>query len=184
MKTAKENIRKQIKSQLKALSADEKLAQSTLILKKLESSTDFQQANTILLFWSLPDEIETHSFIEKWATKKKILLPVVVNDLLILKPFEGKEKMITGAFNILEPTSKPFSDFEQIDLSIIPGVAFDREGNRLGRGKGFYDKLLPKINSKKIGICFNFQLIENIPHESWDEKMDLVISSIEINIKF
>ena len=176
MKILKEHIRQEIKNKLKRLSTEERLLQSKLILQKLESLPVFNQANKILLFWSLPNEIHTHDFIQKWANKKTILLPVVVGNELILKEFTEKENMIVGAFNILEPSGVEFNDFSTIDICIIPGMAFDKAGNRLGKGKGFYDKLLPKIKAKKIGICFDFQIIENIPHDDWDQKMDIVIS--------
>lgn len=82
--------------------------------------------------------------------------------------------MTEGAFHIEEPAGEAFTQFNEIDLSIIPGVSFDRYGNRLGRGKGYYDKLLPKLSSYNIGICYQFQTREEIPSEPFDRKMDEV----------
>lgn len=176
MNMIKEQIRQEIKNKLNKLSPEECLRQSDFILQKLESLPDFSLANTILLYWSLPKEVHTQNFIEKWANKKTILLPVVVGNELILKKFTKKEDMTVGAFNILEPSGVEFTDFSTIDICIIPGIAFDLNGNRLGKGKGFYDRLLPKIKAKKIGICFDFQITKEIPTENWDIQMDKVIS--------
>ena len=83
-------------------------------------------------------------------------------------------------FGILEPTGEIFSDYEKIDLMIIPGVAFDRERKRIGRGRGFYDRLLAVNQNKKMGICFSCQLVESVPTEDFDVKMDFVVTPNEI----
>lgn len=99
-----------------------------------------------MLFASLPDEVNTHSFIEKWRNKKHIILPTVSGDDII--PVElGKETTFaTGDFNIMEPQNEPYHG--SLDLIVVPGVAFDSDGNRIGRGKGYYDRFLshhPKV---------------------------------------
>ena len=71
--------------------------------------------------------------------------------------------MQTSGFGIKEPTGETFLEYDKIDLVIVPGVAFDRTLNRMGRGKGFYDRLLPKIKAPKVAVCFDFQLMEKIP---------------------
>lgn len=91
--------------------------------------------------------------------------------------FEGKEKLnISEKFKILEPTSKKIIDQDNIDVAIIPGVAFDIEKNRMGRGKGYYDKFLKDKKFLKVGICFDYQLLDKIPVEVNDIKMDEIIS--------
>jgi 5-formyltetrahydrofolate cyclo-ligase len=102
-------------------------------------------------------------------------LPVVVGDKLELKQFEGVEKMKKGAFNIMEPQGEAFSDFDSIDLAIIPGVGFSPQGARLGRGKGYYDRLLPNLRCPKIGLALPCQIADEIPTEEWDIPMDEVI---------
>jgi 5-formyltetrahydrofolate cyclo-ligase len=82
----------------------------------------------------------------------------------------------------MEPTGEVFSvdSYHEIDLAVIPGVAFDRHGARLGRGKGYYDRLLSlMLNAYKIGICFPFQLLEHIPSEPHDVLMNEVVSGTE-----
>ena len=135
----------------------------------------WQEARTVLLYHSLPDEPDTHAFVRQWAREKRILLPVVVGDDLELRVYTDDDSLRAGAFHIAEPRGKAFTDYAAIDLAIVPGVAFDREGNRLGRGKGYYDRLLPRLKAYKIGLCFPFQLVESIPAEAHDVRMDEII---------
>lgn len=151
--------------------------QSAKILAALEAHPAFRAASTVLLYHSLKDEVDTHAFIRKWSRKKRILLPVVVGDDLELRIYTGPDDMAIGAYGIDEPTGELFTDYAAIDFIAVPGVAFDRSGNRLGRGKGYYDRLLPRIPSAyKAGICFPFQLVEEVPAEAFDIRMDEVIT--------
>jgi 5-formyltetrahydrofolate cyclo-ligase len=102
-------------------------------------------------------------------------LPVVVGDKLELRQFEGVEKMQKGAFGIMEPQGEAFTDFDSIDLAIIPGVGFSPQGARLGRGKGYYDRLLPNLHCPKIGLALPCQIADEIPTDEWDIPMDEVI---------
>ncbi|MDR0872641.1 MAG: 5-formyltetrahydrofolate cyclo-ligase [Prevotellaceae bacterium] len=176
MKTEKHFLRKEIKQKLCLLSEQEKNRQSTEILQKIEQLPAFQTAETVLLYWSLPDEVDTQAFAEKWAARKTVLLPVVQGDEMVLRKYSGLSCLRSGAFGICEPEGEDFTDFDKIDLCIVPALAFDASGNRLGRGKGFYDRLLPRIAAPKIGVCFDVQLLNEIPCENFDAKMDFVIS--------
>lgn len=151
-------------------------SESAEILAALEAHPAFRAANTVLLYYSLPDEVDTHEFVRKWSRKKQILLPVVVGEVLELRIYTGLEDLATGSYGIEEPTGKLFTNYASIDFIAIPGVAFDGKGNRLGRGKGYYDRLLPHIPSAyKIGICFPFQIVEEVPAEPFDICMDEII---------
>lgn len=151
-------------------------SQSADILAALEDHPAFRSAQTVLLYHSLPDEVDTHPFIRKWSGKKRILLPVVQGEELELRIYKGEETLVTGAYGIGEPTGETFTDYAAIDLVLVPGVAFDRKGNRLGRGKGYYDRLLPHLPAaRKIGICFPFQIVEEVPAESFDIRMDEIV---------
>ena len=147
------------------------------MLSKLENHPAFRQAHTILLYYSLPDEVQTHEFVERWSREKQIILPVVKGDELELRQYTGPQDLQKGSFGIEEPTGELYDTPEQIELTIVPGVSFDRNGNRLGRGKGYYDRLLPRIPSAyKAGICFPFQLVEEVPAEPFDIRMDEIIT--------
>lgn len=170
---------------------------SEAILERLEQTDLFRAASCIALYHALPGEVQTAAFIDKWHDKKTLYLPVVEGDDLRLVPYRGNDHLRAGAFGILEPTeteetaaeTKASAGIPQPgvagrqspapDLIIVPGVAFDRKNNRLGRGKGYYDRLLSEWNIPKIGICFDFQLFDEIPAEPFDRKMNLVISENE-----
>lgn len=172
----KKELRKQI-ALLKIQQKSSASPQSAEILAALEAHPAFRAASTVLLYHSLKDEVDTHAFIRKWSRKKRILLPVVVGDDLELRIYTGSEDMTIGAYGIEEPTGELFTDYAAIEFIAVPGVAFDRSGNRLGRGKGYYDRLLPRIPSAyKAGICFPYQLVEKVPAEAFDIRMDEVIT--------
>lgn len=157
---------------------------SISLLNKLETLPEFACAKTILLYHSLPDEVFTHEFAEKWKDSKTVLLPVVIGEELELRIYTGKQDLAIGAYGIEEPAGTPFEEFNKIDFAIIPGVSFDASCNRLGRGKGYYDRLLPKLTSAyKIGICFSFQVCEQIPIEEFDMGMNAVLTEKEIFIR-
>lgn len=171
--------KKELRSHIKALKRQHTkvslIEQSSLILNKLESHKDFIEAKTVMLYSSLPDEVQTIGFIEKWRHKKRIILPTVVGDDIIPVELTDDTDFAIGDFNILEPQNKPYNG--SYDLIIVPGVAFDKDGNRIGRGKGYYDRFLSKhMNIKRIGICFDFQLIERVPTEENDIRMHEIIS--------
>lgn len=110
----------------------------------------------VLLYYSLKDEVDTHEFVRKWSREKRILLPVVVGDDLELRVYTGPEDLATGSYGIEEPTGELFTDYAAIDFVAVPGVAFDNAGNRLGRGKGYYDRLLPASRLSKPASVFLF----------------------------
>lgn len=152
-------------------------SQSAEILAALEAHPAFRAAHIVLMYHSLPDEVYTHDFIVRWSDQKQILLPVVRENDLILRKYTSPEDLTKGAYGIEEPTGELFTDYQTIDFIAVPGVAFDRKGNRLGRGKGYYDRLLPRIPSAyKAGICFPFQMVDEVPAEPLDIRMDEIIT--------
>lgn len=168
----KKHIRKRIAEIKKQYTDEELKTLSSIIMKKLEDNVILKCAKTVLLYYSLPDEVYTHDFVEQLSKDKTVLLPVVNGDELELKVYTGKKCMQKGDFNISEPQGEIFDNLISIDAAVIPGVSFDKHGNRLGRGKGYYDRFLKKLNTFKIGICFDFQLSDEIPHNEYDIAMD------------
>lgn len=176
MTVTKKELRRYIATQKKAYTRKELEEYSSQLLQQIEQLDRFRQATSILLYYSLPDEVQTQKFIDKWSREKEIILPVVKGNELELRKYTGKDNLTKGSFGIEEPEGEPLSDYGRIDLALIPGVGFDTQGNRLGRGKGYYDRLLPKLKAYKIGICFQFQVQEYIPAEPFDMVMDEVWS--------
>ena len=174
----KQELRKQIRAAKRAVPFCEKLSRSATIMQQVEALPQFQQAKTVLLYWSMTDEVQTHDFVNRIYRDRTVLLPCVDGDDLRLRPYTGPDCLVAGEqFGIGEPTGPEWTDLAAIDLVAVPGVAFDRKRNRMGRGRGFYDRLLKTTpNAKKIGVAFDFQMIEHVPVEPFDVKMDHVIT--------
>lgn len=162
----------------RAVTPEEKLRRSEGIMHKVEALPEFKKAHIVLLYWSMADEVQTHDFVNKWYKEKVLLLPCVNGDDLLLRQYTGPECLVAGEqFGIGEPTGPEFTDLESVELIIVPGVAFDHQCNRMGRGRGFYDRLLKSTpNALKIGVAFDFQMLDTIPTEPFDVKMNHVIS--------
>lgn len=160
------------------LSPEEKLRRSEGIMARVERLPEFREAKVVLLYWSMADEVQTHAFVERWYREKVLLLPCVDGDDLRLRQYTGPECLVAGEqFGIGEPTGPEYKELDKVELIIVPGVAFDRKNNRMGRGRGFYDRLLKSTpNAKKIGVAYDFQMLDEIPVEEHDVKMDKVLS--------
>lgn len=171
----KNEIRTHIKALKKRLDEQTKAETASAVFALLESCPEFQNAHKILVYHALPDELPTQDFLQQWADGKQLYLPRVNGEELDILLY-SQESLHKGAFNILEPDGNECTDVETLDLIIVPAVAFDRRGNRLGRGKGFYDRLLQKAKCPKIGIAYHFQLLDEIPAEPHDIPMDKIIT--------
>lgn len=176
----KKALRIEIRQLKRACPLEERRRKSLSVWEAVERDEVFQQAETVLAYWSMDDEVYTHDFVKRWAGSKTLLLPCVKGDELELRYFDGEERLQPGeGYAIPEPVGELFTDWGKIDLILVPGVAFDKFGNRLGRGKGYYDKVLKQTGAYKLGVCFDFQLVERVPVEPHDVKMDRVVASGE-----
>ena len=176
----KKALRIEIRQLKRACPLEERRRKSLSVWEAVERDEVFQQAETVLAYWSMDDEVYTHDFVKRWAGSKTLLLPCVKGDELALRYFDGEERLQPGeGYAIPEPVGELFADWGKIDLILVPGVAFDKFGNRLGRGKGYYDKVLKQTGAYKLGVCFDFQLVERVPVEPHDVKMDRVVASGE-----
>ena len=151
---------------------------SLAVIARLLAHPRVQTAQTIMLYHSLPDEVYTHDAIEQLsAARKQVLLPAVIDEEhLELRPYQGETDLQLGAMNIFEPVGTPFTAYEQIEVVVVPGVSFDANGNRLGRGRGYYDRFLLQVpQAYKLGICFDFQKVAHVPTGPSDVPMNEVI---------
>ena len=172
----KKALRKQVRELKKAIPAVEKELRSARLFEHLETLDVFREASTLMAYWAMEDEVQTREFILKWFTKKQIILPSVDGDQLRLKVFTGLSQMEAGeSFGIPEPGGEDFLYPDTIRLVLVPGLAFDRDNHRMGRGKAFYDRLLPKLKAYKIGLAFSCQVFNSIPSGPDDIRMDLVL---------
>ncbi len=165
------DIRKQIAASRPDFQTLEKM--SAAIIEKFQGLELFQQAKTVGAYIPLPDEVDITPLFQ--CLEKTFYIPAFDEAISSYRLAQLTDELNPGKFGIPEPTNPVFAP-EELDLIIVPGVAFDRTGNRIGRGGGFYDRLLPQYHAVRIGICFDFQCVENVPSEPHDCRMDVVVS--------
>ena len=172
----KSQIRKSAKLAVKALTDSQKAENSTLILRRIAQLEVVEHAEVVALYASLPDEVQSYALIEQLARTKRVVLPRVAGDDMDFYAY-APQSLKVGAFGIEEPQGAEIVAPEQIDVVIVPGVAFTEDGKRCGRGKGYYDKYLSRdgFRAVKVGVCYKEQLVEDIPNEPHDIVMDYTI---------
>ena len=171
---AKQRIRELLIQKRRMMSAEERTTQSALILSQLEKMTVFQEAKTVLLYYPKNNEVDVLPLFKRYKRDKVLLLPVTHRRGMTANPYEGNDKMHRGKVGIPEPTTPPYEG--EIDLIIVPAVAFDKQGNRLGRGGGYYDRFLKKqSHATFIGVGYDFQLVDEVPVRQHDQKMHRII---------
>lgn len=171
----KQSIRARVKARKNLLDDYERIAAAAQVFEYIEKSLLFIMSEHILMYHSLPDELQTRDFIDKWHSQKHFYLPRVNGVNLDILPYDSS-KLHLGAFNIEEPVGNDTVDVSAIELIIVPGVAYDRRGNRIGRGKGFYDRLLRDSRAVKIGVAYHCQLVDDIEPDEFDIPVDYVVT--------
>ncbi len=147
-------------------------------MSRLLSHPRIIAARVVLMYCSLPDEVDTHDAIDRLVEAGKcVLLPQVTGpDTMCLRVYRGKDDLREGAFHISEPQGPVFTAYGDVDVAVVPGMAFDGRGHRLGRGRGYYDRLLPQLSrAYKIGVCYDFQKVDEVPTDPYDVVMDEVL---------
>ena len=174
----KKELRKQIKD-LKAITPVAlRQVEADIVFNTIKAMPVWQQAQHVLCYWSLPDELPTHESVNQWlAAGKSIYLPRVVGDDLEIVPYHGPQSLDdNNKFHIGEPVGDAV-DPSCLKLIIVPAVALDAKRNRLGRGKGFYDRLLSTTACPTIGVVCDFQFVDEVPVEPHDRPLDCVVTS-------
>ena len=171
----KDDIRIRIRARKSLLNDNEKFEAAEAVFSLLEHTAAFIMSENILLYHSLPDELSTLAFIDKWHSSKHFFLPRVNGVNLDILPY-AKSRLHLGAFNIEEPDGYDTTDISRIDMVVVPAVAYDRRGNRVGRGKGYYDRLLTDTKAIKVGVAYDFQLVDEINADDHDVAVDYVIT--------
>lgn len=175
----KRKIRNEIRQRKQLLTEDDKRKASVAVCEQLLADNRFAEGVKVVLFWSMTDEVCTHEMVCRLAEKREVFLPVIVGDDLVFRKYEGPESMKPESqFGIMEPTSQvTLSSVDGGDcVIVVPGVAFTVEGLRMGRGRGYYDRILKSLPcAYKIGICYKCQIVDDLPTEAHDIAMDKVI---------
>lgn len=154
----KEQIRANVRARKALLDDAERHDAAQRVFEILADTAAFAMADKILIYHSLPDELSTHAFLERWHDRKHFYLPRVNGLDLDILPYSST-RMHLGAFRIEEPDGEDLADVADMDLIIVPAVAYDRSGNRVGRGKGYYDRLLTKAAATKVGGMLRFSTL-------------------------
>jgi 5-formyltetrahydrofolate cyclo-ligase len=176
---AKAVLRQKIRAALENISPAVRAVESIDLCDRLEAQ--LRSAHTILFFAPLSDELDVWPLLEKFmAAGKTCALPFFDS---ALKTYSARRvqnlaaDISTGKFDVREPAARCEEvPPEKLDLILVPGMAFDWNGNRLGRGRGFYDRLLSKTRSVKCGVGYDFQLVGKIPAEPHDAKVNFVVT--------
>ena len=174
----KKEIRKEVRRRIKELDEAGKQSTSKQIFDHIERLDAFVEARCVALFAAMGDEVPTQYALDRWPMLgKRVVVPRVEGDVMRFYDY-NPEQMTTGAFGIEEPTSDTEIPAEALDLMIVPARAFTREGLRLGRGGGFYDKYmsLEGFRAYKIGIAYECQIFDSLPHAPHDIAVDVVIT--------
>tara|TARA_Y100000310_G_C20594468_1_gene769770 strand:+ start:433 stop:1002 length:570 start_codon:yes stop_codon:yes gene_type:complete len=180
----KQTLKSEISGKRKNFSKEEIKEKSSEIKEKLYSLNEFKKAKNIMLYVSFNNEVDTQEMIKELLINKEknIVVPYVVknNPILQLSELKNFNELAAKTFGILEPKENYIREFnhKKLDLIILPGIVFDQNGHRIGYGYGYYDRFLKKLDKKvkKIGIAFEFQLVDEIAEEKHDVPVDVIIT--------
>ncbi|MBU4376123.1 MAG: 5-formyltetrahydrofolate cyclo-ligase [Candidatus Omnitrophica bacterium] len=181
----KRKIRKETLDRLYAINKKDKEQKVNILRRKLFSLTEFKEAKCVMFYVSKPYEVDTHEMIdESIQMGKKVVVPITVKEEKTLKLSELKDRekeLIRSHYGIHQPGEKhvkPVS-LEEVDLMVVPGIAFDRHGHRLGHGGGYFDRFLHKAPPRlfTVGLAFDFQLVDELPRYDTDIPLNKILVS-------
>lgn len=150
---------------------------SSRLIRQLGNWLHWQSAGSVCAFASLRGEPDA---LDPWPQDKRVALPRVAGDELVFHWITGREELLLGSFGILEPPADASPAGNEFDLILVPGLAFDLRGGRLGRGRGYYDRFLAGATGLRVGVCFEDQIVADVPLEPHDLRMDFVVTPSSI----
>ena len=173
----KQLIRDRMNDIRNSMSPDEVKTKSLQVEKNLLKMKEFSDAENVAFYLPIKNEVDVlETILKTLDSGKGAFVPVLRNGELIPSRLKSMDSLKKGTFGILEPEDPELVNPETLDLVVVPGVAFDREGNRLGRGRGFYDRFLKKTRAFKIGVAYETQILDKIRKSHEDVKMDKVVT--------
>jgi len=179
----KEKLRKGIIEKRRKQTKEENRKKSKEIKDKLFNLKEYKEAKAILFYISYNGEVFTHDIIKEALKEKLVVVPISKKDRsLILSELKKWGDLEVGSYRILEPKKDAVKkvSIDKIDLIIVPSIALDEKGNRLGHGKGYYDRLLKNINVPIVALVFEFQMIKSVPSKKQDIPVNMIITEKRI----
>lgn len=185
----KEILRKQLLKQRSALEKKEVESRSLSVVDSVKKLKAWNEAEEVLLYWPVRNEVDIRPLAESlWNRGAKVLLPCCRQDcpgLMDIGVVSAESDLIDGAYSIKEPDRNKceFPQSVSPDIVIVPGVGFDRNGFRIGFGGGYYDRFLSRPETAEcltVGVCYEFQIVESVPVESWDKPVHAICTEGEI----
>jgi 5-formyltetrahydrofolate cyclo-ligase len=177
---SKTELRARARALIRAVQPEERQSFAEKHRQVMLAQEIWQRARNVLLFSPLPDEPDITALLEEaWRAGKMAALPQTNPDTggYIASIIRNREELRPGRFGVPEPAAGcPVIPLNQLDLVLVPGVAFDSLGGRLGRGKGFYDRLLAEVRGHKCGVAFDVQIVPSVPVESHDIRVDSILT--------
>lgn len=175
---SKREVRQSVKRRLAALTGEERAFRNRAIAERLFRSEEYRGARSIFLFYSMPEEVDTHSILsDALAEGKEVFLPRIEGEKMLLVPYREEDSLLPNRYGILEPMGDAAA--AQPELALIPLLAYDRKRGRLGRGKGYYDRFLASFSGTSIALAFSEQEWERVPTEAFDRRPDIIITDKE-----
>lgn len=185
VEAAKTECRRKIRAWLKTVPSAERARAATAVCGQIQNTNLWSSAKAVLLYSPLPDEVDSWPLaVLALAQGKTVCLPrfnAATGQYGAAQVLELDQDLVLGEFGIREPAGHCAEvSLNQINLALVPGLAFDAKGGRLGRGRGFYDRLLAGFVGVKCGVCLAGQCVAEIPVAEHDIRMDCVISDLDL----
>lgn len=175
----KNELRRAMRAMNRGVRPEARAAASTAIFGAVELLESFRRARCVALFCALGDEPSTEGVAARWAAAgRRVVVPRVEGDAMRFFDYDPS-RLVVGAFGIEEPSADArLCPPGEIDLAVVPGVAFTSRGDRMGRGCGYYDRYLSQADfrGRKVGVCYAHQLVAALPAEAHDVRMDEVVA--------
>ncbi len=180
----KKELRKSIIEQRNQLPSEEIRAKSSSIAEKLYNLPAYREAGIVMFFITFGSEVNTRPMVEDTIKRGKVALAPKpepkTREMIPSQIIDWDSDLVPGAYDIPEPKDEALRPFNpgSIDLLIVPGVAFDLKGNRLGYGGGYYDRFFSLLNSQTplVALVFDLQIVPEVPVDEWDRRVDIIIT--------
>lgn len=178
----KDILRAAAKERRRALTAADMDAAAAAAAARVLALPAYRSAKTVMAYMSAFKELNIDAVLKDACANKRLVVPVSSTDTCTITPvlLRDIDAVVRGAYGIREPEERIPVPADEIDLALIPGIAFDKTGSRAGFGKGYYDRFLADFKGIKIGLCYEFQVYDSIPAEPHDIKMDMIITEEQL----